>query len=195
MEDEVNEPALKYNYISPEEYLEAERAGTQKHEYYRGEVFAMSGASIAHNIIFSNVFGELCVKMKNRECKPLGSDLRVHIPGNTLYTYPDIAIICGKEQLEDTDNLLNPCVIIELLSKSTGNYDKGQKFTLYRDIISLQEYILIDTEKMHIEKHIRNTDNSWLLTEYKNMEDSFFINIVDITIQLKDVYADLSLHQ
>lgn len=195
MENEVKEPALKYNYISPEYYLEEERKALEKHEYYQGEVFAMSGASPEHNFISTNVLVDIGNKLKGKNCRPFGSDFRVHIPKNTFYTYPDITIVCGKTELADDDvkdNLLNPSVIIELLSKSTRNYDKGQKFTLYRDIDSLQEYILIDTEKIHVEKHIRNADNSWLLTEFKTIEESFTINTVNITIQLKDVYEGLS---
>ncbi len=190
----LNEPAVKYNYISPEEYLEQEITATEKHEYYRGEIFAMSGASKEHNEIFSNVFGEIAHKLKGKGCKPYGSDFRVHIPKNTLYTYPDIIIICGKPELTDDkfDNVTNPSVIIELLSKSTRNYDKGEKFTLYRDIDSLKEYILIDTEKMHIEKHIRNIDNSWQLTDYRSPVNQILIDTVQISLLLKDIYDGVS---
>lgn len=194
MENTVNEPALKYNYISPEEYLTEERAALDKHEYYQGEVFAMSGASLKHNVIFSNLFGELAHKLKGKSCKPYGSDLRIHIPKNTLYTYPDISIICGEADLTDKefDTATNPSVIIELLSKSTRNYDKGEKFTLYRDIDSLKEYILVDTEKIYTEKHVRNADGSWQLTDYKSLENSFTIDSIQLTILLKDVYEGIS---
>ena len=105
-----------------------------------------------------------------------------------------MSIICGKEDTTDNkfDTVTNPSVIIELLSKSTCKYDRGKKFLLYQDIDSLQEYILIDTEKIHVEKHIRNADNSWLLTEFKSIEESFTIQTVNISIQLKDVYEGLS---
>ncbi len=191
----VNEPAVKYyQYISPEEYLAEERKGTEKHEYYRGEIFAMSGASKEHNEVYSNVFTDIGYKLKGKGCKPYGSDFRVHIPKNTLYTYPDIIIVCGKPELTDekSDTLTNPSVIIELLSKSTRNYDKGEKFTLYRDIDSLKEYILIDTEKIHVEKHVRQADNSWQLTDYKQMKNSFTIESVQISLSLKDVYEGVS---
>ncbi len=194
MENIVNEPALKYNYISPEEYLEAERAALEKHEYYQGEIFAMSGASLKHNKIFSNLFGDIAFKLKGKGCRPYGSDLRIHIPKNTLFTYPDISIICGEPDLTDDkfDTATNPSVIIELLSKSTRNYDKGEKFTLYRDIDSLKEYILVDTEKIYVEKHIRNADNSWQLTEYKTLDSSFIITTFSLSFLLKDIYEDLS---
>ena len=194
MENTVNEPALKYNYISPEEYLESERAATEKHEYYQGEIFAMSGCSLKHNKIFSNFFGELAYKFKGKSCKPFGSDLRIHIPKNTLYTYPDISIICGDPNLTDDkfDTATNPSVIIELLSKSTRNYDKGEKFTLYRDIDSLKEYILVDTEKVFVEKHIRNADNSWQLTDYRSLDNSFTIETINSNFLLKDIYEGVS---
>jgi Uma2 family endonuclease len=190
MENILNEPALQYNYISAEEYLERETQSNEKHEYYQGEIFAMSGASLPHNDIFSNLFGDIAYKLKGKNCKPYGSDLRIHIPKNTLYTYPDISIICGATELSDNkfDTATNPAVIIELLSKSTRNYDKGEKFTLYRDIDSLKEYILVDTEKIYVEKHVRNTDKSWLLTDYRSLEDSFTIDTIQLTFSLKDIY-------
>ena len=154
----------------------------------------MSGASLKHNKIFSNVFGELAGKLKGKGCQPFGSDLRIHISKNTLYTYPDISIICGEPNLTDDkfDTATNPSVIMELLSKSTSNYDKGDKFTLYRDIDSLQEYILIDTEKIYVEKHIRNSDKSWPLTDYTSMEDSFSIQTIQLTLSLKDIYSGIT---
>jgi Uma2 family endonuclease len=190
MENILNEPALKYNYIPAEEYMERETQSNEKHEYYRGEIFAMSGASFRHNDIFSNLFGDIAHQLKGKNCKPFGSDLRIHIPKNTLYTYPDISIICGDPEFSDAtfDTATNPAVIIELLSKSTRNYDKGEKFTLYRDIDSLKEYILVDTEKVYVEKHIRNANNSWQLTDYRSLEASFTIDTVQLTVLLKDIY-------
>ena len=193
MENILNEPVLQYNYISAEEYLESEIQSKEKHEYYRGEIFAMSGASFHQNDIFSNLFGNIAHQLKGKNCKPYGSDLRIHIPKNTLYTYPDICIICGDPEFSDNkfDTATNPAVIIELLNKSTRNYDKGEKFTLYRDIESLKEYILVDTEKIYVEKHIRNTDKSWQLTDYRSLENHFTIQTVEIVLQLKDIYEGL----
>lgn len=194
MKNIVEEPVPKYNYVSQEAYLEAEREALEKHEYYQGEIFAMSGASKRHNRIFTNFFGELSHKLKGKSCLPYGSDLRIHIPENTLYTYPDISIICGEMELTDDkfDTATNPSVIIELLSDSTRNYDKGEKFTLYRDISSLQEYILVDTEKIHVERHVRNADNSWQLTDHKSIDDSFTISTVQLNFLLKDIYEGIS---
>jgi Uma2 family endonuclease len=181
-------PEIKY--FTEKEYLDSERLALDKHEFYKGEIFAMSGASIPHNIIAMNCYIDLGTKLKGKNCMPFGSDLRIHITKNTLYTYPDISIICGEiEKTDDKfDTVTNPSVIIEILSESTKNYDKGGKFTLYRDIESLKEYILIDSEAVMVEKFIKNLDNSWQLTEYKKMEEHFTIETVAIQIELTTVY-------
>lgn len=182
-------------YISDLDYLTTERAASEKHEYYKGEVFAMSGASIPHNLVFSNVFGMLSAKLKGTNCKPFGSDLRIHIPKNSLYTYPDISIVCGKIETLDNafDTITNPSVIIEILSASTRDYDKGGKFTLYRDIITLKEYLLIDSERVSIEKFIRNNDGSWQLTEFKDPSQRCMIETIEMLISLSDVYEGILL--
>ena len=147
---EVKEPAIAYNQqkISIEAYLEMENAALEKHEYYQGEVFAMSGAKVPHIVITGNFFLDLGNKLKGKKCKPYNNDLRVHIPSNTLFTYPDISIVCGEVLTLNNDeyNVLNPTAIIKVLSKSTKNYDRGEKFKLYRDIKTLKEYILVDSE-------------------------------------------------
>ena len=183
------------NHISESDYLKAERLATEKHEYFRGEIFAMSGTTIEHNIIAVNCISELRNRLKGKRCRPYESNLRIHIPKNSLYTYPDISIIFGDvDTLEDKfDTATNPTVIFEILSKSTRDYDKGGKFTLYRDIETLKEYILIDTEKVGVEKFTRNDDNSWLLTEYKTLEESFKITSVEVELKLIDIYEDVKL--
>jgi Uma2 family endonuclease len=193
MENEVKEPAPKYNYVSPEQYLEMERASPEKHEYYKGEIFAMSGASLRHNDIFHNVYGDLTSFLRGKNCKPYGSDLRIHVPENTLYTYPDISIVCGKPETIDsfTDSITNPVVIIEILSKSTMSYDRGTKFHLYRSIKTLKEYILIDSNSVSVEIFIKQEDNSWKLTEFRQLSDSFTILTINLTLRLKDVYKDV----
>ena len=180
-------------HITDSDYLSTERNALDKHEFYRGEVYAISGATIKHNIIFSNVFGILSAKLYGSDCKPFGSDLRIHIPKNSLYTYPDISIVCGKIETTDSnfDTITNPAVIIEILSASTRDYDKGSKFTLYKDIISLNEYILIDSENISVEKYSRNNDGSWILTEYKTISQLFTIDTVNTTILLEDVYHSI----
>jgi Uma2 family endonuclease len=197
MENEVKEPAPKYNYVSPEQYLEMERAADAKHEYYKGEVFAMSGASAAHNDIAYNINRLVASFLHGKGCKLYGSDFRIHIPQNSLFTYPDFSIVCGKTNAPDsyTDNLTNPVVIIEILSKSTKDYDRGTKFNLYRNITTLKEYILIDSTSITVEIFTRQDDNSWRLTEFKQLTDHFVISTIGLTLHLHDIYDDVSFEE
>jgi len=197
MEMDVKEPTAEYQPkgLSIDEYLAFERDATVKHEYYRGEVFAMSGASPRHNIIFSNLFIELGIQLKGKECRPYGSDMRVHIPENTLFTYPDISVFCSelKTLNHEDDSVIGPSVLFEILSPSTKNYDRGEKFKLYRDIPSLREYILIDTESIWVEAFRINASNHWELEEYKSLETILTIRSVDVSISLHDIYAGTKL--
>jgi Uma2 family endonuclease len=189
---EVNEPAVAYSKqkMSIEEYLEMENASTEKHEYYKGEIFDMSGAKMPHNRISSNLLIALGSKLKGKKCQPYGSDARIHIESNTLFTYPDISIICGEVITLNNDdyNVLNPTVIIEVLSKSTKNYDRGEKFKLYRDIATLKEYILVDPESTDIEIFRLNENGHWELEEYKSLTDTVIIKSIDETVLVSDIY-------
>lgn len=197
MENEVKEPAPKYNYVSPEQYLEMEGAAEIKHEYYKGEVFAMSGASVAHNDIAYNINRLVASFLHGKGCKLYGSDFRIHIPQNSLFTYPDFSIVRGKTDTADvyTDNLTNPAVIIEILSKSTKDYDRGTKFNLYRSIPTLKEYILIDSTSLSVEIFTRQHDNSWVLTEFKQLTESFVISTIGLTLHLHDIYDDVNFEE
>lgn len=191
----LREPEVAYgkNKFTEQEYLELEKKSSVKHEYYRGEIFAMSGAGVNHNYIFSNLFIGIGVRLKGKSCRPMGSDMRLNIPENTLYTYPDIAIYCGDffNNDKDKDNARNPTVIIEILSPSTRAYDKDQKFSLYRDIPALKEYILIDSEKINIEIFRINDKKKWELEEYKSINDILGIKSVELSIPLAEIYKDL----
>lgn len=177
-----------------EEYLEMERKSQIKHEYYRGEIFAMSGASLSHNRIQVNFIGETRAFLKGKSCDVFGSDLRVHVPVNGLYTYPDAIIVCGAPELGDneSDTLLNPAVIVEVLSKSTQSYDRGDKFNLYRAIPSLQEYILIASEAVGVEHYTRGQNNSWLLQEYNQPDVVLPITTINFSLPLSELYAGVS---
>ncbi|MEO7121384.1 MAG: Uma2 family endonuclease [Ginsengibacter sp.] len=189
---EIREPAVAYSKqkMSIEEYLEMENAAEEKHEYYKGEIFAMSGAKVPHNRITSNLLIALGSKLKGKNCHPYSSDARIHIESNTLFTYPDISIICGEViTLNDDDyNVLNPTVIIEVLSKSTANYDRGEKFKLYRDIATLKEYILVDPERIDVEIFRLNENAHWELEEYKSLADTVIIKSIDETLSVSDIY-------
>jgi Uma2 family endonuclease len=190
---EVKEAAVDYNKkrYTIEEYLEMERAAEVKHEYYQGEIFAMSGAGDTHNWIFTNVFIGFGVQLKDKPCRPYGSDMRMHIPENTLFTYPDISIYCEDPNTIDDnedDNKTNPTIIIEILSPSTRAYDLGKKFELYRYIPTLKEYILIDTEKICVKIFRSNAHNHWELEEYKTLQEAVQIPTIGITLSMQAIY-------
>jgi len=189
---EVREPAIAYGKqkLSIEEYLQFEKESVEKHEYYRGEIFAMAGASDSHNWIFTNLLVGLANKLKGGSCRPYGSDMRMHIPENTLFTYPDISIYCGPAQPTDFDqeSFLHPTVIFEILSPSTKQYDRGEKFMLYRDIPSLKEYVLVDSESIRVEDFQINEKGFWELHDYKLPDDNVFLPSLQISISLKEIY-------
>lgn len=197
METEVREPAVAYGkkHFTIEEYLEFEETSTEKHEYYKGEIFAMSGAKLAHNIISSNLSGILSNTLKGKNCRPFGSDMRLHIKQNTLFTYPDISIVCGEVKTLNNDefNLLNPTIIIEILSPSTKTYDRGDKFKLYRDITTLKEYILIDSTAVGVECFRINNKGKWELEEYKTAENEVQMPTIKISISLLEIYEGTKL--
>jgi Uma2 family endonuclease len=178
-------------YITVEEYLEAEVNSLEKHEYYNGEIFAMAGATVEHNRIVSNSLVELGIKLKDKNCVPYASDLRIKAEQSRLYTYPDISIICGEIQKSDDkfDTVTNPTVLIEVLSESTKDYDRGTKFLMYRNIPSLQEYILIDsTGATKVEKYSKNNDGTWQLSDYEKISDIIELKSVGIEIVVEDIY-------
>jgi Uma2 family endonuclease len=189
---EVNEPAVAYGKqkYTIEEYLEMEEAATEKHEYYQGEIFAMSGPKFQHVKICANLQSYLGNKLRGKPCQPLGSDMRVHIKKNTLFAYPDISVVCGDPLFLNDDewNLLNPTIIFEVLSPSTKNYDRGEKFRLYRDIPSLKEYVLIDPEAIIIEAYSINKQDLWQLKEYKNINDTLQLKSIQVSLELKEIY-------
>ncbi|MBB6237990.1 Uma2 family endonuclease [Pedobacter sp. AK013] len=192
MENIVNEPAVAYQkrYYTVEEYLEMEKPSTVKHEYYQGEIFAMSGAGDNHNEIFSNIFGEIANKLKGTPCRPYGSDKRMNIPENTLFTYPDISIYCNglTHSDVDEDTSILPTVIIEILSPSTKNYDKGKKFNLYKDIPSLKEYVMIDSESIWVEAHYINDEQNWVHNEHEKITDVLNFVSMGFEVALSDIY-------
>lgn len=195
--NQVNEAAVSYSKrkYTIEEYLEMEMYSEIKHEYFQGEVFAMAGAGLPHNIITSNLMASLGIQLKRKSCRPFGSDLRIHIPQNTLFTYPDISIVCGEiiTLNDDNFNVLNPTILIEALSPSTKDYDRGTKFNLYRDIPSLKEYILIDSTSIKIEAYYINEGGHWELQEYKSPEELLSIRAIELSLPLTEIYEDTGL--
>jgi len=196
MDEIVNEPAVAYHkrHYTVEEYLEMEKPSAVKHEYFQGEVFAMSGAGDNHNEIFSNVFGEIVHKLKGKPCRAYGSDKRMNIPENTLFTYPDISIYCNGliHSDVDEDTSILPTIIIEILSASTKNYDRGRKFNLYKDIPSLKEYIMIDSESVLVEAYYINDEQNWDLHQHQDISDILTLVSMGFDIGLADIYEHVS---
>jgi Uma2 family endonuclease len=195
MENEVKEPAFKYNYITPAEYLAAERASEEKHEYYDGQVLAMSGAGLKHNIIASNLVGKISPFLDGKDCRILFSEMRVSTLNQDAYMYPDALIVCGERQLEDEkfDTLLNPSVIFEILSPSTRSIDKGRKLFFYQQIPSLQEYILIDSLKKFIQLARKQADGAWVFENISDHTSSLFIRTIDFYLPIAEIYTDTGL--
>ncbi len=197
MDTEIKEPAVAYNkkYFTEEEYLNMEEKALERHEYYQGEIFAMSGSKLPHNTIAGTLFIEIGKHLKGKPCKPFNSDQRIYVEKNGLFTYPDITVVCGKPETRNNDNwnLLNPVVIIEILSPSTKNYDRGDKFKLYREIPSFKEYILVNSEAIGIEVFAINEKGFWELKEYTNSNDSLLITSIQLLIPIKDIYEDTGL--
>ncbi|GAB4007682.1 hypothetical protein GCM10028808_11990 [Spirosoma migulaei] len=183
--------AEQRQFITQEAYLSMERVALEKSEYYQGEILPMAGGSKQHNRIKENVSGEIYIALRGSDCQSFSSDMRVHLPETTLFAYPDIVIVCGEPQLIDDefDNLLNPVVLIEVLSDGTEDYDRGRKFQRYRKIPSFQEYILINSQAVEIEVWRKNELGLWTLTEQvSESTGSFTIGTISLTISLLKVY-------
>src|SRR4051812_39435033 len=150
--------------LTAEQYLAIERKSEVKHEFYRGEMFAMAGASRAHNLIAFNFAVALGNQLADRPCEAYVGDMRVRIESTGLYTYPDIVVVCGEPKFLDgeSDTLLNPTLIVEVLSPATENYDRSRKFAHYRSIPSLREYITIAQDRVWVERHVKR-DGEWSL--------------------------------
>lgn len=194
---EIRDPLIVYNRSThtTEEYLRFEKESLQKHEYFKGEIYAMAGAGTRHNIVFSNLFIGIGSQLKGKPCKPYGSDLRIHIPENTLLTYPDISVICGDliASPKDEDTAMLPSVLIEILSPSTRNYDRGGKFILYRDIPTLKEYILVETEAIGIEAFRINSNGHWELEEYRTLNNILTMPQINVSMPLREIYEGTKL--
>lgn len=178
-------------HISPEEYLTLERAAEVKSEYYLGEMFAMSGGSRAHSLIAGNIVTALNIHFKGRSCEVHGSDMRVKVSETGLYTYPDASAFCGEGEFEDkhVDTLLNPQLIVEVLSPTTEKYDRIGKFAQYRTISSLQEYVLIAQDRVYIERCRRHAGDEFLSRIYLDLDDVVELESVGATLSVRDVYA------
>jgi Uma2 family endonuclease len=177
-------------YLTPEQYLEIERKAEFKSEYYHGEMFAMAGASFAHSQVVMNASGELRNQLRGRPCQPVTTEVRVCVTSDGLYTYPDVVVVCGKPQFLDKkfDTLLNPTVIIEVLSETTESYDRNKEFELYCALESLKEYVMISSLRVRAERYTREPDGTWNYDGKTRMEDTIDLRSIDCHLRLADVY-------
>jgi Uma2 family endonuclease len=185
-------PAIKY--LTPQEYLEMERESPTKHMYLDGEIVAMSGASLAHNDIVGNLIGAINPFLKGKQCKIRPSDLRISVPSANSYTYPDATIICGKPEMEDDkfDTATNPAVIFEILSGSTKEYDRGNKFLYYQRIPSMKEYILIDSFKKYAAVYTRQSTELWKIETFEEPNSILSIKTIDYKLSFDDLYFEVT---
>ncbi len=182
--------------LSFDDWLEGERAALEgRSEYVAGEVFAMTGASAEHNAISMNIGSELRTQMKGRPCQVYAADMKVRIQAADAGKYPDLVAFCGPAEFQDgrRDLLLNPSLIVEVLSTSTEAYDRGDKFSLYRRIPSLREYLLVSQQRVQAELYARGADNRWTLTEFNDLGDHLPLTSVDCSLALSEVYDKVEL--
>jgi len=190
-------PARQNIQITTEEYLRTERESDTKSEYLNGDIFSMAGASRAHNQITSNLVVALAGRLSERPCSVYVSDMKVRTKTRETdkYSYPDVVVTCGDESFEDdnSDVLLNPLVIIEVLSESTEAYDRGLKFFHYQLIPSLRDYLLVNQDYCRVEHYQRRDDNQWVYSEYHDLEDKVEISTLNCSVSITEIYRRVGL--
>lgn len=182
-------------HITPEEYLAIERAAEYKSEYVNGEIFAMTGASRKHNLIAGNIHGELRQQLKGKACEAYPGEMRVKAPAAHSYVYPDVVVVCGEPQFEDShfDTLLNPTLVAEVLSKSTESYNRLAKSAYYRTIESLVEYLLVAQEEYRVEQYIKQSDGRWLLADVRSLAGVIELKSIACSLALRDIYDRIQI--
>lgn len=182
-------------FYTAEEYLVFEREASEKHEFFNGEIVAMAGASEKHNIISSNIYTEISICLKDTNCRPFASDMRVEAVKSRKhnYFYPDIVVTCGERKYtdENRDTLTNPTVIIEILSKSTQLKDRNEKFESYLAVESLRDYILVEQDIMRIEHYSRLDKNSWAVRLFSDFEEEINLASINCRLRLDEIYKEV----
>ena len=181
-------------YFTPEEYIALERraipdAETVRSEYIKGKIIPRSSSNLSHNLITGNIAGELHTRLKGTPCFVFANEMRVSIPAAKSYFYPDVGVVCEEPRFEDDvfDILLNPIVIVEVLSPSTEAYDRGEKFSHYRQLTSLQEYVLVAEDKVRVE-HYRRQEKQWILTGFQELEERLLLPSIQCELSLSEIY-------
>jgi Uma2 family endonuclease len=177
-------------FLTEEQYLEIERKAEYKSEYSAGEMFAMAGAKEGHNLLVTNLVREISEQVRNRPCRVYPSDMRVRIPATGLYTYPDVIAVCGEPKFRDEqrDTLLNPSLVVEVLSPLTEAYDRGRKFEHYRSVGSVTEYLLVSSDRIQVDLYTRQADGRFLLTSANDLEETLELQSVGCLLKLSALY-------
>lgn len=185
--------ALETQKHTTEEYLEFEVNSEERHEYRDGEIRLMTGGIPNHNEIAGNLYVLLKLALRGKEYRTFYTDQRLWIPDRNLYTYPDVMVVPRPLQLQSgrTDTILNPCLIAEVLSQSTQDYDRGEKFVAYRTVESFQEYLLIDQYRIHVEHYVKTAANQWLLSEYDDPSVTLALHTIELPIQIANLYENI----
>lgn len=189
----------KPHHYTPEEYLALEEKAEYKSEYRDGEIVPMTGGTTNHNEIAGNFYANLKFGLRGKNYRVYIGDVRLWIPHHHQYTYPDVMVIAGEPVYtgKGTTTVMNPTLIVEVLSKSTKNYDQGDKFRFYRSIPEFQEYILIAQQEYRLLQYIKTATNQWQLTEYEAKDDTFLLNSVNLSVSFSDIYegVNFALHE
>ena len=182
-------------FLTPEQYLEIERAAETRSEYLAGSMYAMSGSTFDHAYLVGNSFSALNAQLRGRECAAFATDVRLFVRQHDLITYPDVFVTCRPFQALDgrKDTMTDATVIIEVLSPSTKNYDRGEKFLFYRALPSFREYLLLSQDKIRAEHHVRQPDGAWLMREYSSFADEIDLPSIGCRLRLQDVYERVEL--
>jgi Uma2 family endonuclease len=188
--------ALEQRTYTREEYLEFEVASEERHEYVNGDIRLMTGGTPNHNDIAGNLYVQIKLALKGKPYRTFYTDQRLWIPDRSLYTYPDVMVIEKPLQLQTgrTDTVINPCFIAEVLSKSTQDYDHGEKFSTYRAIDSFREYLLIDQYSIHVEHYVKTAANQWLLSEYDDPNVTLTLNVFEAQIEIIALYENIDFN-
>lgn len=188
-------------YLTPEEYITLERkaipdAEAVRSEYINGEIINMPGASFAHNLITNNISGELRARLKGSQYAVFANDMRISIPTARSYFYPDVGVVCEEPRFEDDvfDTLLNPVVIVEVLSPSTEAYDRGERFAYYRQITPLQEYILVSQDQIRIEHYYRQ-ERQWIFTDFEKHDEILLFPSIQCELPLQEIYERVTFSE
>ena len=175
-----------------EEYLELERDSEVRYEFWNGEIYAMSGGTLSHDQIMGNVFDSLRMNLRGRDCRVFTNNMQIKVPAAPPYRYADGSVVCGKVEVErfnGNDLLLNPSLIVEVLSPTTEAFDRGDKFTYYKSIPSFREYLLVAQHRPHVTYYVKQASGKWDYEEANDLTNNFYLPTIDSTLALSDVYA------